>query len=69
VCKDETKKYSRLHGAWCVGLIAGGNYVAAGSQRVAQGGIEMKFLMFLFESLLVALSLEFSIRALPSLES
>jgi hypothetical protein len=40
VCKDETKKYSRMHGAWCVGLIAGGNYVAVGSQRVAQGEID-----------------------------
>jgi hypothetical protein len=38
--KDETKKYSRMHGAWCVGLIAGDNYVAVGSrQRVAQGEI------------------------------
>jgi hypothetical protein len=27
------------HGAWCVGFIAGDNYVAAGSQRVAQGEI------------------------------
>jgi hypothetical protein len=34
--KGETKKYSRMHGAWCVGLIAGDNYVTAGSQRVAQ---------------------------------
>jgi hypothetical protein len=40
VCKDETKKYSRMHGAWCVGLIAGDNYVTAGSQRVAQGEID-----------------------------
>ena len=40
MCKDETKKYSRMHGAWCVGLIAGGNYVTAGSQRVAQGEID-----------------------------
>jgi hypothetical protein len=29
-----------MHGAWCVGLIAGGNYVTAGSQRVAQGEID-----------------------------
>jgi hypothetical protein len=29
-----------MHGAWCVGLIAGDNYVAVGSQRVAQGGID-----------------------------
>jgi hypothetical protein len=29
-----------MHGAWCVGLIAGNNYVAVGSQRVAQGGID-----------------------------
>jgi hypothetical protein len=29
-----------MHGAWCVGLIAGGDYVAVGSQRVAQGGID-----------------------------
>jgi hypothetical protein len=37
----ETKKYSRMHGAWCVGLIAGGDYVAVGSQRrVAQGEID-----------------------------
>jgi hypothetical protein len=28
-----------MHGAWCVGLIAGDNYVAVGSQRVAQGEI------------------------------
>ena len=35
-----TKKYSRMHGAWCVGLIAGDNYVTAGSQRVAQGEID-----------------------------
>jgi hypothetical protein len=28
-----------MHGAWCVGLIAGDNYVTAGSQRVAQGEI------------------------------
>ena len=40
VCKDETKKYIRMHGAWSVGLIAGDNYVTAGSQRVAQGGID-----------------------------
>ena len=40
MCKDETKKYSRMHGAWCVGLIAGDNYVAVGSQRVAQGEID-----------------------------
>ena len=40
MCEDETKKYSRMHGAWCVGLIAGGNYVAVGSQRVAQGEID-----------------------------
>jgi hypothetical protein len=26
-----------MHGAWYVGLFAGGNYVAVGSQRVAQG--------------------------------
>jgi hypothetical protein len=37
--QGETKKYSRLHGVWCVGLIAGDNYVTAGSQRVAQGEI------------------------------
>jgi hypothetical protein len=29
-----------MHGAWCVGLIAGSNYVTAGSQRVAQGEID-----------------------------
>jgi hypothetical protein len=29
-----------MHGAWCVGLFAGDNYVTAGSQRVAQGGID-----------------------------
>lgn len=29
-----------MHGAWCVGLIAGDNYVTAGSQRVAQGEID-----------------------------
>ena len=40
MCKDETKKYSRMHGAWSVGLIAGDNYVAVGSQRVAQGEID-----------------------------
>ena len=40
MCKDETKKSSRMHGAWCVGLIAGDNYVAVGSQRVAQGEID-----------------------------
>jgi hypothetical protein len=28
-----------MHGAWCVGLITGDNYVTAGSQRLAQGGI------------------------------
>jgi hypothetical protein len=39
VCKGETKKYSRMHRAWCVGLIAGDIYVAVGSQRVAQGEI------------------------------
>ena len=38
--QGETKKYSRMHGAWCVGLIAGDNYVAVGSQRVAQGEID-----------------------------
>jgi hypothetical protein len=39
--QGETKKYSRMHGAcWCVGLIAGGNYVTVGSQRLAQGGID-----------------------------
>ena len=38
--QGETKKYSRMHGAWCVGLIAGDNYVAAGSQRLAQGEID-----------------------------
>jgi hypothetical protein len=38
VYNDETKKYSRMHGAWSVGLIAGDNYVAVGSQRVAQAG-------------------------------
>ena len=40
MCKDETKKYIRMHGAWSVGLIAGDNYVAVGSQRVAQGEID-----------------------------
>ena len=40
MCKDETKKYSRMHEAWCVGLNAGDNYVAVGSQRVARGGID-----------------------------
>jgi hypothetical protein len=29
-----------MHGAWCVGLIAGDNNVAVGSQRVAQGEID-----------------------------
>jgi hypothetical protein len=29
-----------MHGAWCVGLIAGDNYVTARSQRVAQGEID-----------------------------
>jgi hypothetical protein len=29
-----------MHGAWCVGLITGANYVTAGSQRVAQGEID-----------------------------
>jgi hypothetical protein len=29
-----------MHGAWCVGLIAGDNYVTVGSQRVAQGEID-----------------------------
>ena len=29
-----------MHGAWCVGLIAGDNYVAVGSQRLAQGEID-----------------------------
>jgi hypothetical protein len=29
-----------MHGAWCVGLIAGDEYVTAGSQRVAQGEID-----------------------------
>jgi hypothetical protein len=38
--QGETKKYSRMHGAWCVGLITGDNYVAVASQRVAQGGID-----------------------------
>jgi hypothetical protein len=38
--QGETKKYSRMHGALCVGLIAGDNYVAVGSQRVAQGEID-----------------------------
>jgi hypothetical protein len=28
-----------MDGAWCVGLFAGDNYVAVGSQRVAQGEI------------------------------
>jgi hypothetical protein len=28
-----------MHGAWRVGLIAGDNYVAVASQRVAQGWI------------------------------
>jgi hypothetical protein len=55
-----------MHGAWCVGLIAGDSYVTVGSQRVAQG--EIDDLMFVFESLLVTLSLEFSIRTLSSLK-
>jgi hypothetical protein len=38
--QGETKKSSRMHGAWRVGLIAGGNYVAVGSQPVAQGEID-----------------------------
>jgi hypothetical protein len=70
--QGETKKYSRMHGAWCVGLIAGDNpsdnyYVAVGSQRVAQE-VRLTILMFVFDSLLVTLSLEFPIRALSSLD-
>jgi hypothetical protein len=38
--QGETKKYGRMHEAWCVGLIAGDNYVTVGSQRVAQGEID-----------------------------
>ena len=56
-----------MHGARCVGLIAGDNYVAVDSQRVAQGEIDN--LMLVFDSLLVTLSLEFSIRALSSLQT
>jgi hypothetical protein len=29
-----------MHGAWCVGLIAGDEYVAVGSQRFTQGEID-----------------------------
>jgi hypothetical protein len=29
-----------MHGAWRVGSIAGDNYMAVGSQRVAQGEID-----------------------------
>jgi hypothetical protein len=54
--QGETKKYSRMHGAWCVGLVAGDKYVAVGSQRFTQGGID-NFGAFVFDSLLVALSL------------
>jgi hypothetical protein len=57
-----------MHGAWCVGLIAGDNYVAVGGlQRVAQGEIDN--LMPVFDSLLVALSLEFPITTLSSLQT
>jgi hypothetical protein len=42
-------------------------YVAVGSQRVAQGEIDN--LMLVFDSLLVTLSWEFSIRALSSLQT
>jgi hypothetical protein len=38
--QGEAKKHSRMNGAWYVGLIAGDNYVAVGSQRVAQGEID-----------------------------
>jgi hypothetical protein len=38
--RHETKKYRRIHGAWSVGLIAGDNYVAVGSQRFTQGEID-----------------------------
>jgi hypothetical protein len=31
--QGETKEYGRMHGAWCVGLIAGDNYVAVGSRE------------------------------------
>jgi hypothetical protein len=30
-----------MHEAWCVGLIAGDNYVAVGSQRFTEGQIEI----------------------------
>ena len=37
---EEIQQDAPMHGAWCVGLIAGDNYVAVGSQRVAQGEID-----------------------------
>jgi hypothetical protein len=56
-----------MHGAWCVGLVAGDNYVTAGSQRVAQGEIDNFDVRV--RVILVTLSLEFSKRALSSLET
>jgi hypothetical protein len=44
-------------------------YVAVGSQRVAHGEIVNFDAMLVFDSLLVTLSLEFSIRALSSLQT
>jgi hypothetical protein len=46
------------------------SYVAVGSQRVPQGGIDnFGAGACVFDSLLVTLSLEFSIRALSSLQT
>jgi hypothetical protein len=40
MCKDETKKSRTRHGALCVYLFAGDNYVAVDSQRFTRGEID-----------------------------
>jgi hypothetical protein len=47
--QGEKKQYSRIHGAWCVRLIAGDNHVAVGSQRLTQGEIDIFDLEFTSE--------------------
>jgi hypothetical protein len=56
---------SSAHGAWCVGFIAGDNYVAAGSQRVAQGEIDNLDACVRATAGYAALSLEFAISLPP----
>ena len=38
--QGETKKDSRMHGAWCVSLFAGDVHIAVNSQRFTQGEID-----------------------------